>query len=531
MSRVVVVADRVAGAGLDLLRAEPELEVVSLAGEAERLPAELKRADALIVRSDTTVTEELIGLAPRLAVIARAGVGVDNIDVEAATRRGIAVLNAPGANTVSAAEHALALLMALVRRIPWAAHSMSAGEWNRKQFAGTELRGKTLGLVGLGRVGIHVATVARAFGMKVIAHDPFLPEARASELRIELKPLAELLAAADVVSLHVPLTDQTHRLMNRERLGMMKPNAVLVNTARGGLVDDDALVAAVEAGELAGAALDVFEPEPLPAESPLRRTERILLTPHLAASTSEAQERVASEICSNVRDALLKGTLRGAVNLPGVSAEVMARLGATLELARRLGRLAAGIVSGRVQSVEVSYGGSDDAAPRPTMLAAVEGVLSAMGVDAVSLVNAAGRAEQRGMAIGRRVGHAISGFETTIGVSVQTPERTVTVDGAMLGDHAGRIVRIDGFVVDVPAEGHVVVMRNRDVPGVIGRVGSLLGEAQINIASYHQSRPDESGNETLAAIVVAQALPEEVVEGMERLEDVLEVRSASLNGE
>jgi D-3-phosphoglycerate dehydrogenase len=347
---------------------------------------------------------------------------------------------------------------------------------------------------------------------------------------ITLLGLDEVLETADVVSLHAPLTDETRGIMNRERLGKMKPTAVVVNAARGALVDDDALLEALEQGTLAGAALDVFEPEPLERDSPLRKAEKLLLTPHLAASTSEAQERVASEICANVRDALLTGTLRGAVNLPGISGQVMDRLGGVLELARRLGRLAAGIAHDRVLSVEVYFGGDDDDAPRPTMLAAVEGVLSAMGVDAVSLVNAAARAEQRGTNIGRRVGQPIAGFETTVGVTVRTPDRKVTVDGALLGERAGRVIRINGFPVDVPADGHVLLLRNRDVPGVIGRVGSLLGEAQVNIGSYHQARKDEAGGEALAAIVVDQAPAAAVLRSLAELDDVLEVRFASLNG-
>jgi D-3-phosphoglycerate dehydrogenase len=240
---------------------------------------------------------------------------------------------------------------------------------------------------------------------------------------------------------------------------------------------------------------------------------------------------VASEICANVRDALLTGTLRGAVNLPGIPSQVMDRLGGVLELARRLGRLAAGIAHDRVQSVEVYFGGDDDDAPRPTMLAAVEGVLSAVGVDAVSLVNAAARAEHRGMKIGRRVGRPIAGFETTIGVAVRTPDRKVTVDGALLGERAGRVIRINGFPMDVPADGHVLLLRNRDVPGVIGRVGSLLGEAHVNIASYHQARKDEAGGEALAAIVVDQTPAAAVLKSLMELDDVLEVRFASLNGD
>jgi D-3-phosphoglycerate dehydrogenase len=526
----VVVADRIDEHGFALLRAVPEFEVISTAGQPGSLPQALQRAHALVVRSDTKVTEQLMAGAPRLVVIGRAGIGVDNIDVSAATRRGIAVLNAPGGNTVSAAEHTLALLLALVRRVPAAAESMRRGEWDRKRFAGTELRGKTLGAVGLGRIGAHVATVARALGMAVLAHDPYLPAPRARELGVELAPLDDLLRRADVVTLHVPLTDETRCLIDAGRLAMMKPTAFLVNAARGELVDADALVAALDAGRLAGAALDVFDPEPLPPDSPLRRCGGVILTPHLAASTTEAQERVAQEICAAVRDGLLSGLMGGAVNLPGVSREAFGRLRWVLDLARRCGRLASAIARGRVQAITVAYGGADEAAPRPVMLAAVEGTLTAMGVGPVSLVNATVLAQERGISVERRVGDPVSGFATTVGVTLTTGDRQVTVEGAVLGERVGRIIRIDEFLVDVPADQHVLVLRNRDVPGVIGRVGTALGSANINIGSYHQSRLEPPGTEALAAIVVDQPPPADVLAALEQLPDVLEVRLADLNG-
>ncbi len=530
MTYVVVVADRIHEVGFELLRAEPELEIVSTAGEPERFPAEIRRAHALIVRSETKVTEELIASAADLIVIGRAGVGVDNVDVGAATRRGIAVLNAPGANTVSAGEHAFALMLAAMRKIPWAAASMWEGRWARREFLGTELRGKTLGVIGLGRIGAHVATLARAFGMRVVAHDPYLPEERAAELGVDLLTLDELLPLADVVTLHLPLTDETRHVLNRDRVALLKPTAVVVNTARGGLIDTEALLAAVEEDRIAGAALDVFDPEPLAADSPLRRCDRIILTPHLAASTSEAQERVATEICRAVRDALLTGAVGGAVNLPGISSEVLVRLAGVLELARRLGRLATGIAKGRVCSVLVSYGGADVAAPRPVMLAALEGVLTTMGVGPVSLVNAFAVADERGIKVERHVGDPVSGFETTIGVTLDTGGRETTVVGAMIGEHTGRIIRVDDFAIDVPADGYVLILLNRDVPGVIGRVGTLLGEAEVNIGSYQQSRGEPGRSEALAAIVIDQPLEPAVIEKLAALSEVIEVRIADLNG-
>lgn len=527
MTWTVVVADRVADAGLALLRTAPGVEVVSTVGNGDALRRALPRAQALLVRSDTLVTAELIELAPDLRVIGRAGAGVDNIDIPAATRRGIAVLNAPGANTISAAEHTLALLFALVRRVPWAAQSMREGKWDRKAFAGMELRGKTLGVVGLGRIGAHVARVARALGMTVVAHDPYLPARRAEDLGVALQPLDDVLAAADVVTLHLPLTDDTRHLLDRERLGRMKPGAMLVNAARGELVDEAALIEVLERGHLGGAAVDVFAEEPLSADSPLRGVDRLLLTPHLAASTQEAQDRTALEICQAVLDALDRGDIGGAVNVTGVSSEAMRRLRPLQDLARCVGRLGALLAAGRVAEVDVEYGGADEQAPRVAKLAAVEGLLTAMGVGPVSVVNAQTLAEERGMRLTRRKAPPVPGYETTVTVALRGAGTATTVAGALVGDR-GRIVRIDGFAMDVPAEGLLIVLRNRDVPGVIGRVGSILGDAGTNIGVYHQSRQPEDGM-ALAAIAVDQRPDATVVARLKALPDVTDVRVVVLD--
>ena len=527
MTQRVVIADRVADTGLELLAATPELEVVNCAGRPrEELERALGGAAALVVRSETRVTAELLTRAPQLRVIARAGTGVDNIDVHAATRRGVAVMNTPGANTVSAAEHAMGLLLALVRHIPWAAEAMRRGEWDRKRFEGRELRGKTIGIVGLGRIGGHVTKLARAFGMTVLGHDPYLSLERAAELQVKLVPLDQLLRQADVVTLHVAHTEQTHHLINAERLKLMQPTAVLVNTARGELVDEAALAAALSEKRIAGAAIDVFAVEPLPADAPLRRLERVILTPHLAASTAEAQERVSIEICGAVRDALLAGDLSFAINVPGISGDLLRRLGPLLDLTRRLGRLALALVDGPVVAVEVAYGGRDEAAPRPVLMAAVEGLLSAMGVEPVSLVNALLIAEERGIRHARRTGAPEPGFETTVGVSLETARGRGRVAGALAGNGHGRVVRIDDYQVDVAPEGWMLVIRNRDVPGVIGRVGTLLGGAGINIGAYHQARLDLPGHDALAAITVDQPLTNGVLDELARVPEISQVRLA-----
>jgi D-3-phosphoglycerate dehydrogenase len=319
MSFVVVVADHIGKHGIDLLQRTPQFDVISTAEQPENLAAAMKSANALVVRSSTKVTDDLMARAPMLKVIGRAGMGVDNIDVAAATSRGIAVLNTPGANTISAAEHTFALLLSLLRRIPWATERLRQKSWDRQAFSGTELHGKTLGTLGLGRIGRHVVGLARAFGMEVLAFDPFVTQSAVSNLGVTFATLPEVLQRADVLSLHMPLNDDTRRIINGETLALMKPTTVLINTARGGLIDEEELIAALDAGRLSGAALDVFEAEPLAPDSPLRTCDRVVLTPHLAASTTEAQARVSIEICESVCRALVDGDVSGAVNLGAIT--------------------------------------------------------------------------------------------------------------------------------------------------------------------------------------------------------------------
>src|SRR5258706_4250647 len=527
----VVVADRVAKSGLDVLSGTPDIEVVDVAGKPAELDKAIASAHALIVRSETRVTASLMAHAPHFRGVGRGGAGGDPTDVPAATRRGIAVMNTPGANTVSAGEHAMGLLLSLVRRISDAAAAMKRGEWDRKRFEGTELRGKIMGVIGLGRIGGHVAQLARAFGMQVVGHDPFLSPERAGEMHVRLLPVDQLLRTADVVTLHVALTDQTHHLIDANRLKLMKPTAVLINTARGELVDEAALADAIKEKRIGGAAIDVFAVQPLPADSPLPSLDRLILTPHLAASTAEAHERVAMEICGAVREALVAGDLSIAINVPGMGGDLLRRLAPLLDLARRLGRLALSLADGPVKSVEVAYGGKEEGAQRPVLVAALEGLLTAMKAGPVSLVNAQVLAEEKGMQLGTKAGAPETGFETSIGVKVDTARGRVRVTGALIGDSHGRVIRIDDYHVDVVPDGWMLIIKNRDVPGVIGRVGSALGSAVINIASYHQARrapqaADRPGD-ALTAINVDQALTNGVLDKLQGLPDVVEVRLAN----
>lgn len=528
MGERVVVADRIAAPGVQLLKGTHGLDVVETVGKGvDALRDALVDAAALVVRSETQVTPDLMARASKLRIVARAGIGVDNIDVEEATRRGIAVLTAPGANSTSAAEHTFALMLALARRIPGAAASVAEGKWDRKAYEGTELRGKTLAILGLGRIGTLVAQIARAFGMTVIVLDPYVIAAHAESLGVELLPLDEVLGRADIITLHLALTDDTRHLINAERLKLVKKTALLVNTARGALVEEAALAQALIEGGLAGAALDVFEPEPLPPDSPLRRAPNLILTPHLGASTKEAQTRVAIEIAEAVRDALLAGDLRSAVNLPGLDATQLASSRPLMDLGQRLGKLAFGLGSGGVQSVDVTYRGTDDRAADTAGIAALSGVLSAMGMDRVSLVNAAHLARQRGIRVTRRTEDP-DVFATSLRVELVTDGRRVRVAGALLGEAHARIVQIGDHHVDVEPYGTLLVLTNRDVPGVIGKVGTLLGAAGVNISDYHQSRPPRRGDDALAAIALEVRAPAPVLEDLRRMPEVTGVWQVDL---
>ncbi|HEY8483708.1 MAG TPA: phosphoglycerate dehydrogenase, partial [Longimicrobiales bacterium] len=513
----VLLADNIDSEGLEPLRADGRFEIEVRTGlKGEELARAIAGFDAVIVRSATRITREALAYADRLKVIGRAGVGVDNIDVEAATERGIAVLNAPSGNTISAAELTMALLLALVRRIPAADRSMKAGEWDRKSFSGIELYGKTLGLIGAGRIGREVAKRARAFEMRVIAYDPYLTEEQARALDIERASFDEVLRRADVVSLHVPLTETTAGMINEAALAKMKPGALLVNAARGGVVDEDAVCRFLQEGRLGGAAFDVYEEEPLPADHPLRKLNNVVLTPHLGASTEEAQRNVALEIAEAVRAALTEGDFSRAVNAPAIGGEAMRRLRPLLDLAERLGRLAAALGDGAIKSIEVRYAGQVEEGLRPVAAATLVGVLKdVVGASAVNLVNALHLAQSRGIAVQqvRRGPH--TDYAEYVELQLTRERGETRVAGALLSESHARVVGIDNFHVDVVPRGSLVVLRNRDVPGVIGRVGTLLGSAGINIAEYHQAR-HEAGGEALAAISVDGRLSAEVIDALRK---------------
>jgi D-3-phosphoglycerate dehydrogenase len=526
----VLVADQIALDGLTPLRDDSRFELIVKPGlKGAELADAIAAADAVLVRSATQITRESLARANGLKVIGRAGVGVDTIDVDAATERGIAVLTAPAGNTISAAELTFALTLALARRVSAADRSMKAGQWDRKSFSGTELYGKTLGLVGAGRIGGEVAKRARAFGMQVVVFDPFLIAERALALGVERAELDEVLRRADVVSLHVPLTDATTGLLGDRELGLMKPTAVIVNAARGGVVREDSLVRALKDKRIAGAALDVFEQEPLPADHPLRSLDNVVLTPHLGASTAEAQQNVAVEIAEAVRAALVDGDLSRAVNAPGLGGDEMRRLRPLLDLAERLGILAAALAEGGIARVEVRYAGSATNGLRLLTATAVAGALSrVVGEGAVNTVNALLVASAHGIHVDQIQLDRRDGFAEQLEIRAETDAGETRVAGALLGDAHPRVVRIDEFRVDMAPHGTLLILRNQDVPGVIGRVGTLLGNAGINIAGYHQSRLG-AGGQALAVVNVDARIDSSIIDALGALPEVHSVRQVRLD--
>lgn len=526
----VLLADELAPAGVEMLEASAQLQVDARTGID---PAELKSViadyDAVIVRSRTRLTADILERAENLKVIGRAGVGVDNIDVEFATRRGIIVLNAPGGNVISVAEHTLALILALVRKIAQADASVRRGEWKRGRFKGVELYGKTIGLAGAGRIGAEVAKRARAFGMRVQAYDPYLSRSRAEQVGIELVTLPDLLEEADFVSVHTPLTDETRGMIGARELSLMKPRAYLVNAARGGVVDEVALYEALKEGRLAGAALDVFEKEPIAGDNPLLELENVVVVPHLGAATREAQASVAVEICEAVRDALVNSEFRTAVNVPELAVERYADIAPILNLSNRLGRLLCGLARGSFRSLEVRYGGAHEQALRAVAAAAIQGLLCDIVEAPLTLVNALHVASDRGVGVTRSwMGSGASGEQVEL--RLRTAEDSFSVAGVLLADDHPRITRIGDYHVEIQPRGTILVLRNRDVPGVIGKVGNILGEAGVNIAEYHQARR-EAGGEALAAIAVDGSVERAVVDRLAALDEVSSVWQISLPGQ
>lgn len=541
----IVIAEKISAAAVELLKKESRWTVVTAEQLDGKLASQLEQADALIVRSAVDVNASLLEKAERLRVIGRAGVGVDNIDLEAATRKGVAVMNTPGANAVAVAEHTIALMLALARHICRANELMHAGRWEKKSLQGTELRGKTLGIVGLGRVGMEVARRALGFGMTVVAHDPFISPAIAREHEIRMTALDEVYAEADYLTLHVGLTPQTTGMINAQSLGKMKRGVRLVNCARGELIDDAALADALKRGHVAGAAVDVFSEEP-PKNSPLLALDSVIATPHIAGSTHEAQEAVGYQIALQVKEYLKHGVIQNAVNVPSVSHDEYLELHPYIVLAERLGAFLAQSTEGSVEQIMLGYSGQ--IAEWKTELvrnAAIKGILNQALSEKANLVNARSIASSRGLSVEEeRKPKGGGAAANVLSVVLKTSREERLVRGGVLHGNSPRLLSIDGIDIEAPLERNLIYLRNRDVPGVIGRVGTILGDHKINIADFSLGRRQQSARaasagvgkrassgqaaEAIAVVHVDTRVPEEVLEALRKVPAVQSAKAIRL---
>src|SRR6266704_1579808 len=520
-SQKVLIADSISQRGIDELTRDHAVDVsVQTKLPASKLIEIIPEFAALIVRSETKVTAEVLNAGKKLRVVGRAGVGVDNVDVETATRRGVLVLNAPGGNTVSTAEHAFSLLLCVARKIPQADASLRDKKWSRKDFEGVELYNKTLGVIGMGRIGSELSRRAIAFGMRVIAYDPYLSAARARSLQVELvEELDDLLVNADFISLHTPLTNETRHLLDAARISRTKRGVRIINCARGGLIDETALANALQDRYVAAAALDVFEIEPLPDDSPLRVAPNLILTPHLGASTAEAQESVGIEIAQSIRAALLEGTIRNAVNMPNLDARTLAIIGPHLRFGEKLGRFLSQIAPRRAETLNINYSGKVNEVDTTAITRAVlKGFLQAAGGSEVNEVNAPAFAESLGLKMSESRLSAPGDYTDMLELSAAGEGKTVLVGGAFFGA-TSRIVSINSRPVEARPQGVVLVLENTDRPGMVGRIGTLLGEHGVNIATMSLSR-NQAGGTALTVLNLDTAPSEALLNEIRASEDI-----------
>lgn len=524
----VLVTDSLQTVGVEALRKHGlDVDVVGTLSEAD-LVARIGGYEGLIVRSATKVTSAVLQAGARLEVIGRAGAGVDTIDVEAATERGVVVMNTPGGNTTAVAEHTMALLLALARRIPAADASLKAGRWEKSALQGVELFGKVFGLLGLGRIGGEVARRALGFRMQVIAYDPYLTREAAERLGVESVEMDELFARADFISIHTPLTVETRHLIGDAELASMKPGVRLINCARGGIIEEQALARAIEAGRVAGAALDVFEQEPPPKDHELLRLPQVIVTPHLGAATDEAQTAVALAIADQVADALVRGVVANAVNLPSMDAETLKEQAPYAALAAAMGRFLAQMADGRMVEVRLTYAG--EVTTRPTSgltLAFVRGLLGGILEEHVTDVNAMLIAKARGLRVTETTTSDSADYASLLTAELRTDRATSSVAGALFNRREPRFVRIDGYSLEAVPQGWMLVFANLDVPGVIGRIGTLCGRHQINIAGMQLGR-ERRGGRAVSILNLDDPMPPAALEELRAMPDIVSARLVKL---
>ncbi|MFA5875157.1 MAG: phosphoglycerate dehydrogenase [Candidatus Margulisiibacteriota bacterium] len=523
MTFKVLAADKIADDGLKMLKDAGFVADMKTGLPEEEIIKIIPEYDAVVVRSATKITAKIIEAGKKLKIIARAGVGVDNVDVPAATARGIIVVNSPEGNTIAAAEHSFAMLLSLARSIPQAYKKLIAGDWDRKSFMGTELYGKTLGLIGMGKIGSKVASFAQGFEMKVVAYDPFVSEETAKNMGVELKGLDEVLRTADFVSLHLPKNKDTLNLINKDKLALMKKTARLINCARGGIVNEAELAEALKDKVIAGAALDVFEKEPT-TESPLFGLPNCIVVPHLGASTEEAQVNVAIDVVEQIVDVLNGGSARSAVNIPSVKPEIMAKVKPYLGLAEKLGALSSQLTLGAIDKVKISYIG--EIADLDTTLlttAVLKGVLSKMLEESVNFVNATHIAKERGIKIVEAHIAESEDYANLIHIKVEGKDLKREVGGALFGGRVGapseHIVLVDGFNVDAMPSGYLLVLNNIDKPGMIGKLGTLLGKHNINIAAMDVGR-QKVGERAVMVVNIDNEVPANVLKELTQIDGI-----------
>jgi D-3-phosphoglycerate dehydrogenase len=524
----ILVSDPLSKEGIEKLKSEDRFEVREAIGlDEDELIKLIPEYDALIIRSETRVTSKVIDAAVNLKVIGRAGTGVDNVDIEAATKKGIIVMNTPEGNTISAAEHTICMMLALSRNISQANASIKKGEWNRKKFMGSEVYGKILGIIGLGRIGREVATRAQGLKMTVIAYDPFISKERAEELGITLLELDQLLPRVDYLTLHVPLTPQTKNLIGEKEISLMKKGARIINCARGGIINEDALYQALKEGRLKGAALDVFE-KGKPFDSPLLELDSVILTPHLGASTEEAQKRVAIDIVLQIIDALKNEKVKNAVNLPFISPQMEKKIGVYLSLSEKMGNLEAQLVEGHPKEVKIIYRGElANFEVAPLTVAFIKGMLNFALSETVNYVNALVFAEERGIKIMEAKTSEGEEFKNLISVTVLTDKEEKRVDGTIFEGKIPHIVRIDDYSLDFIPQGDLLICSNMDRPGVVGKIGTILGKYRINISGLRMGRKTP-GEKNVSVYSLDNSPPSEAIEDLSKIKEILTVKLVKL---
>jgi D-3-phosphoglycerate dehydrogenase / 2-oxoglutarate reductase len=521
----ILVSDALSEEGLKVFKESKELTVdVKTDLKPDALKEIIKDYDALIVRSATKVTKDIIQAATKLKVIGRAGVGLDNVDLEAATQKGIIVMNTPAGNTISTAEHTLSMILALSRNIPQANASTKKGEWKRSKFMGVELYGKVLGIVGFGRIGSEVAKRALSFGMKILAYDPFLSAEVAESIGVEIAEFKKVLQEADYITVHTPLTDETRHMISDKEFVSMKKGVRIINCARGGIIDEVALVKAIKEQKAAGAAIDVFENEPLSAENELLKLDNVIITPHLGASTEEAQVNVAIEVAEIVRDALLGKGIRNAANYPCLEAEVCKILNPYINLGEKLGMFAAQLVEGRFQELVINYSGEITKYDlSPVTMALAKGVLEPILKETVNFVNAVSLLKERGIKLRESKSGQEGEFVNLIQLEIKTDKEAKKVFGTLSSNKQPRIVKIDDYYLELYPIGEMVFIRNWDKPGLIGSLGTFMGKNGINIAAMTFGR-DKPGGKAISVLNVDSQVGPEIQDRIRELENILTVK-------